>query len=277
MSTASPDGRTRALSAGQAAAAGRSIYEAERAARTRPPLSVEHPAMTLADAYAVQHAYAGLRTSAGATRVGHKVGATSRAIQELFGIDTPDYGQIFDDMVVADGVVDLDELIQPMVEPEVAFILAAELAGPGVDADDVLAATRALVPCIEVIDSRIVDWRIRLVDTIADNGSSARCVFGPEVPVAGIDLVALPVEFRRGPEIVATATGAAVLGNPAAAVAWLANTLGEYGAGLEAGSVVLSGSFTTAQRAAAGESYEAAFPLVGSVRCRFVSGGGDGS
>lgn len=253
-------------------ALGRELYEAERDRQARPPLSDEHAGLDVADAYAIQEAYADLRLADGARLVGRKIGATSKAIQELFDIDTPDFGQIFDDMVVADGgTLRIDELIEPRVEPEVAFVLARPLAGPGVTADDVLAATREVVPCLEIIDSRIADWRIRFVDTVADNGSSARCVFGSTPrPVDGLDLAAERVTLVRDGEKIATATGEAVLGHPAASVAWLANALGELDRGMGAGEYVLSGSMTSASRVSAGEEYEAVFETLGRVSCRFA-------
>jgi 2-keto-4-pentenoate hydratase len=247
------------------------LFEAERDASPLEPLSARHPELTPRDAYAVQRAYAELRLSDGARLVGRKIGATSRAIQELFSIDTPDYGHIFDDMVVGDGGdIELDALIQPMVEPELAFILDRELSGPGVTRADVLAATRTVFPCLEVIDSRISDWRIAFVDTVADNGSSARCAFGEGVPFAGADLAAVEAVMSRNGEVTGRATGEAVLGHPAEAVAWLANALGELGSGLRAGEYVLSGSFMTAIRAERGDRFEASFSGLGVVSCHFV-------
>lgn len=246
------------------------LFDAERSCSTLAPLSEGHPELTPSDAYAVQDAYADLRRAEGARLVGRKIGATSEAIQRLFSIDTPDYGHIFDDMVLPDGaVVSLDELIQPMVEPELAFRLDRELRGPGVTRDDVLAATAEIVPCIEIIDSRITDWRIAFVDTVADNGSSARCILGQPIARDGLDLVAQVAELRRNDELVERATGAAVLGHPADSVAWLANAIGPYGHALEAGAYVLSGSFTTAVRAQPGDAFTAHFPGAGSVSCRF--------
>lgn len=253
-------------------ALGRELYEAERAREARPPLTDEYDGLEVAAAYAIQEAYADLRLAEGAHLVGRKIGCTSEAIQELFDIDTPDFGQIFDDMVVPDGgTIRMDELIAPMVEPEIAFMLDRELAGPGVTPEDVLGATREIVPCLEIIDSRIADWRIRFVDTVADNGSSSRCVLGT-TPRAldGLDLAGERVTLLRDGEKIASATGEAVLGHPAASVAWLANALGELGRVLAAGEWVLSGSMTTASRAASGERYEAVFETLGQVSCRFV-------
>lgn len=257
-------------------ALGLELYEAERLQRPRGPLSAAHPELSLADAYAIQEAYARLRLSDDNPLVGRKIGCTSKAIQEFFNIDTPDFGQIFADMVVKDGgSIASDELIAPMIEPEVAFRLAADLRGPGVTAEDVLAATAAVAPCMEIIDSRIVDWEIKFVDTVADNGSSSRCVFGREIPVDGLDLAAEPVALLCDGVEIDSSTGAAALGHPAKSVAWLANALGELDRGLGAGEWVLSGSLTAAARAKAGQRYEAVFASLGRVACEFVESKGD--
>jgi 2-keto-4-pentenoate hydratase len=251
------------------------IYHAERSGIAQQPLSERYPDLDPASAYAVQEEYAGLRVGAGARLVGRKIGCTSAAIQQLFGIDTPDYGQLFDDMVVPDGgEVDTGTLIAPMVEPELTFLLGADLKGPGVTAADVLAATVSVAPSLEVIDSRIVDWRIAFVDTVADNGSSARCVFGPAVPLddvvaRGVDLAAERVRLCRDGEELFTGVGADVLGHPCESVAWLANALAGYDRWLRAGDKVMSGSMTSAAPARSGETYQAVFDSFGTVSCRF--------
>ena len=258
------------------AALGREIYQAERAASAREPLTKRYADLTPASAYAVQESYAGLRVGAGARVIGRKIGCTSRAIQEFFGIDTPDYGHLFDDMLVSDGgSVDAASLIAPMVEPELAFVLGADLRGPGVTVSDVLAVTTAVAPALEIIDSRIRDWDIAFADTVADNGSSARCVFGHPVDYSRVvaerrDLTAERVRLCAGGTTFDEGTGAAVLGHPAAAVAWLANALADYGHGLRADDFVLSGSITRAVPARAGETYEAVFSTFGTVSCRFT-------
>jgi len=248
----------------------RELYTAERSAQVIPPISERFPDMTAHEAYAVQEAWARLRLGAGGRRVGRKIGCTSKAIQELFGIDVPDYGQIFEDMMVADsGDVQRAELVQPMVEPELAFLLREDLRGPGVRTEEVAAAIASVHACIEIIDSRIDDWRIRFVDTVADNGSSARCIVGPAIKPREQGYSDVIATLRKNGEVVGTATGEAVLGEPIAAVAWLANVLGEMGTVLRAGEYVLSGSFTVADRAEVGDRYEATFTEIGSVSCTF--------
>jgi 2-oxopent-4-enoate hydratase len=250
----------------------RRLFEDERASRAGQPLSDEYPEMTLVDAYAVQLAYVAARVAAGAHVAGHKVGCTNPVIQQLFKIDRPDYGHLLDDMLLADGTaISMRQLILPRVEPEIAFVLREPLRGPGVTPTRVLMATAAVVPCFEIIDSRIQDWRITFVDTVADNGSSARCVLGDRImPVDGLDLRLLGVVLERNGEVIATGAGAAALGHPAAAVAWLANTLAERGQFLDAGHVVLPGALTTAPPARAGDVFMASFAGLGTVRCRFT-------
>jgi len=247
------------------------IFDAEWTCSPVEPLAVRHPSLTPADAYAIQEAYAALRRRAGARLVGRKIGCTSKAVQELFGIDTPDYGQIFDDMVVEDGgSVAVADLIQPMVEPELAFLLAGDLRGPGVIGSAVLEATASVAPCLEVIDSRIVGWQVGFVDTVADNGSSSRCVLGEARRVPELDLAAVEVEMSRDGEVVTRGRGDAALGHPADSVAWLANALAEFGHGLEAGDYVLSGSLTTAIRVQPGNRFAASFTGLGDVSIHFT-------
>ena len=246
------------------------LFEAERQGIPVDPISGRYPALTPDDAYAIQEAYVRLRTQSGATLVGRKVGATSVAIQELFGIHTPDYGHIFDDMVVADGQIPLADLIQPLVEPELAFVFDRDLRGPGIERADVLEAVVGIAPCIEIIDSRIRAWDIEYVDTVADNGSSARCVFGDVLHLGGLDLASVVGTLFRNDVSVGTAVGAAVLGHPADAVAWLANELGRLESSLLEGQWVLSGSFMTAVPGSRGDTFSAAFDGLGSVSCQFI-------
>jgi 2-oxopent-4-enoate hydratase len=248
------------------------IYRDEQESRMGPPPSEQHPEMTVADAYAVQLGYISRRMAAGAQLRGHKVGCTNPVIQRLFNVYQPDYGQLLDDMVLPGGVMlSMSKLIQPRVEPEIAFFLKEPLRGPGVTQEQVLRAVESVVPCFEIIDSRIVDWRIKFVDTVADNGSSARCILGqPMKEFGGLDLRLAGVVLEKNGEVVATGAGAATLGHPAAAVAWLANTLASHGQYLEKGHVVLPGALTTAVPAQAGDFFEASFAGIGSVQCRFT-------
>jgi len=249
---------------------GQEILQAEQNARSVPPLSVRYPDLDARAAYAIQAEYARLRMQGGARLIGRKIGATSVAIQDQLGVSTPDYGHLFDDMVIPDGgEVRLRELVAPLAEPEVVFRIGQDLAGPDLTACTVLAATVAVGPALEIIDSRITDWRIAFVDTVADNGSSARCVFGPlrEISACG-DLATESVRLSEDGAEVASGPATAVLGHPATSVAWLGNALAEFGDTLRAGDLVLSGSLTRATPLRPGRVYLAAFERLGSVSCR---------
>lgn len=252
-------------------AMGSALYEAERLRKPLAPLSQSVDG-SLDEAYAIQEEYARLRLGQGTTLVGRKIGATSKAIQEQLGVPTPDFGHIFADMVVLNGgSVSTDELIAPMVEPEIAFVLGSDLKGPAVTREDVLEAVSHVVPCLEIIDSRIVDWRIKFFDTVADNGSSARCILGSSpLPLDGRDLREEVVRLFVDGQQVAEGCGDAVLGHPAESVAWLVNMLAQVDRGLRAGEFVLSGSLTRACKAARGSRYEARFSSIGNVSCHFV-------
>jgi 2-keto-4-pentenoate hydratase len=237
------------------------------------PLSAAYPDLTVAEAYEIQAINARSRAQSATNRaaiVGHKVGLTSKAMQEMLGVDEPDYGCLYADRVLDSGaVIAQADLIAPRVEPEIAFVLAAPLAGPDVTARDVLAATEYVVPSIEVIDSRIAEWRIALVDTIADNASCARVILGEQgTNAADVALAAAAVELRVNGQPVQHGAGAAVLGHPATAVAWLANALAGHGVALEAGQVVMPGSLTAAVPLTAGDHIVADFGSLGSVEVR---------
>lgn len=235
-----------------------------------PPLTESHPGLGLDEAYAVQLAQVRTR-SATTPVVGYKVGLTSRAIQEQLGVDQPDFGHLFSDMPhPAEAPIRTSAYIAPRVEPEIAFVLGSPLRGPGVTAADVLAATAFVLPALEVIDSRIADWRIRLADTVADNASSGGFVLGTTATsLAGLDTSLVGALMRVDGRIATTGVGAAVLGSPVTAVAWLANTLGARGTGLGAGHVVLSGSLTAAVPVTAGSAVTAVFDRLGSVTAVF--------
>jgi len=248
------------------------IYRDERESRMGVALSDEHPEMTVADAYAVQLAYISKRLAGGAKLMGHKVGCTNTVIQRLFNVHQPDYGQILDDMILPEGAeIPMSRLIQPRVEPEIAFYLKAPLRGPGVTQEQVLDSIESVVPCFEIIDSRLANWKIKFVDTVADNGSSARCVVGkPARKLSGPEMRLMGVVLEKNGVVEATGAGAAALGHPAAAVAWLANTLSAHGQHLDQGHLVLPGALTTAVPARAGDHFQASFAGVGTVSCRFT-------
>lgn len=239
------------------------------------PLTASRPDLTVEDAYAIQSAGIERRLRDGRLVRGRKAGLTSAAMQAQLGVDEPDFGVLLDDMFVEDGEeISLDLLLQPRVEGEIGFVLERDLEGPGVTAYDALLATAGVLACIEVIDSRIADWRIGLVDTVADNASSGLVVAaGRLIPVAGLDLRLVGMAFYRNAELVETGAGAAVLGNPARCVAWLANKLAEFGERLRGGELVLAGALHKSVAVAPGDVFRAEFNQLGSVTTRFVANG----
>ena len=249
------------------------LHTAEQQRVPLTPLSETYAPLSVEQAYAIQSSWLALKClERPATLIGHKIGLTSPAMQQLLGIDQPDYGFLLDTMVVPSGsTLVRADFIAPRIEPEIAFWLAADLPGPGVTIDDVLAATRGVCAALELVDSRIRDWRIKLVDTIADNASSARVIVSERVvALQEIDLVAESVTLQRDGEIVGAGTGAAVLNHPAAAVAWLANKLAEFGTSLRAGQLVLSGAMCAAANVEAGSTYHAVFARLGDVSIHFT-------
>jgi 2-oxopent-4-enoate hydratase len=248
------------------------LHTAERTRVAVPPLTETRPDLTTADAYAAQDAWLHRKLAEGGRLAGRKVGLTSRAMQQQLGVAEPDFGFLLVSMLLGPGsTISRAELLQPRVEPEIAFWLASDLRGPGVTAADVLAATRGVSPALEIVDSRIADWRIKLADTIADNGSSARAVISRQViPVPGVDLKAEAVQLLRNDKVVGVGTGADVLGDPAEAVAWLANRLADFGAALQAGQVVLPGAMCASVFAHASETFRADFNSIGSVSVVFA-------
>ena len=244
------------------------------AAETRTPvepLTARFPNLTLEDAYGIQLAIVELRLAAGGKIVGKKIGLSGKVMQELLGVDEPDYGHLFDNMIVPAGeVVAMDDLVQPRCEAEIAFVLGDDLAGPGVTVADVLSATEGVMPALEIVDTRIRDWQIKLEDTVADNGSSAMIVLGGTItPVIELDLRLVGMLFSQNGRTAGTGTGAEALGHPAASVAWLANKLAEFDVTLQAGEIILSGSLAGAPFVSAGDVFVAEFDRLGTVSVGF--------
>ncbi|GIE94330.1 2-keto-4-pentenoate hydratase [Paractinoplanes rishiriensis] len=244
------------------------LAAAERDRKPIPPLTRDRPGLGAAEAYAIQ--LHNIRRRAG-TVVGHKVGLSSKAMQQMMGVDEPDYGHLLADMRLSEGEpADAGRYCYPRVEIEVAFLLGADLPGEGCTERDVLDATEAVAPSIELIDSRIENWQISLADTIADNASSAGFVVGAaRVPPERIDLRGIEAVLYRGDEIVAQGRSDAVLGNPATAVAWLARTVAGFGVRLRAGHLVLPGACARAIDARPGDEFRASFSGLGEVRLTF--------
>lgn len=220
---------------------------------------------TVEQAYAVQEAWAARRIAAGETVVGRKIGLTSPGMQRQMGVDEPDFGQLWGsrrfDAPGGVATIPCAPFVQPRAEGELAFRLGAPLAGPGITASDVLRAAEAAAPAIEIVDSRIADWRIRLVDTVADNASYGGFACGPwSERLLDADLVRTRLTLARNGRVEVDEPGSAVLGSPLEAVAWLANTLGALGAGIAAGDVVLSGAYGPAVPVVPGDEIVVAVP-----------------
>ncbi|MCX6488133.1 MAG: 2-keto-4-pentenoate hydratase [Mycobacterium sp.] len=259
------------LSAAARAELAADLAEAERTRVPMSPLIVAYPEIDVVDAYEIQLINIRQRIAEGAVVVGHKVGLSSEAMQKMMGVDEPDYGHLLADMEVFEDVpVPAAKYLFPRVEVEVGFLLAEDLPGAGCTEDDVLAATAAYAPSIELIDTRIKDWKIALCDTIADNASSAGYVLGPaRVSPKDIDITAIDAVLTRNGEVVAEGRSDAVLGNPVTAVAWLARKVDSFGVRLRAGDIVLPGSCTRAIDARPGDEFVADFAGLGSVRLSF--------
>lgn len=248
------------------------LWDAEEKRVQIPRLTELYPEMTVEDAYRIQLENVGRRLSAGEKLIGMKIGLTSQGMQKLLNVDVPDYGHLFAGMLLPEGqACCASSLIQPKVEGELSFCLNRTLKGPGVTAADVYEAVRYVVPSLEIVDSRIKDWKIHLQDTIADNGSSARLVLGARMtPIEQVDMRLTGMTLEKNGQLVNSGTTAEVWGNPAAAVACLANMLAEFGIELKAGSIVMAGALTAAIPVAAGDSVTASFAGMGGVTVRFV-------
>ena len=228
----------------------------------------------VAGAYAVQSLNTRFWENAGRRIVGRKVGLTSESVQTQLGVDQPDFGVLFDDMAIEDGgVLSGSKVLQPKAEAEVAIILAKDLDKPDITAADIAAATQHAVAAIEIVDSRIADWKITFADTVADNGSSAFYVLGREYkPLAGLDLYTCGMALTVNGEIVSVGAGAACLGHPLEAAAWLARTLAAAGTTLRAGDVILTGALGPMVALNDGDHVEAKIGGLGSVSFRYEKG-----
>lgn len=234
------------------------LYRAMRERRTIAPLSGRGETLTVDDAYAISLGFLGRRLADGERVIGKKIGVTSKVVQDMLGVHHPDFGFLTDWMQV-DGEIDYDgkALIAPRAEAEIAFVLKHGLNGPGISADQVVAATEYIAPCFEIVDSRIADWKIGIIDTVADNASCGVFVMGDaRIDPRAHDLPALRITVSKNGAPLSEGYGSAVQGNPAQAVAWLANTLGAHGVTLDAGDIILSGSLVPLELVAKGDLFE---------------------
>ncbi len=260
------------------AAVARRLNEAEKAREQIRQISLDHPEITIPDAYAIQREWIRLKLGEGRAITGHKIGLTSRAMQQSSQIDEPDYGTLLDDMFFAPGAdIPAGRFIVPMVEVELAFVLAERLEGGNVTLSDVLSATDYVIPAIEIIDARChrIDPETRrprkVMDTIADNAANAGIVTGGRpIQPRGTDLRWIAALLYRNDVIEETGVAAGVLNHPANGIAWLAKKLAPYGVALEAGQFILAGSFTRPVPAQPGDAFNIDYGPFGAISCRFV-------
>ena len=248
------------------------LYDALVARQPVAPLTATHPDMTIEDAYHVQQRFMGRRLAAGERVIGKKIGVTSKAVMNMLGVHQPDFGYLLDGMVYNEGQsIEMDSLIQPKAEGEIAFLLKKDLQGPGVTVADVLAATEGVMACFEIVDSRIQDWKIKIQDTVADNASCGVFVLGDKlVDIGGLDLALCGMVLEKNGEIVVTGAGAATMAHPVNAMVWLANMLGSLGIALKAGDIVLSGAMGAMVPVVKGDSLRMAIGGIGGCSVRFV-------
>jgi 2-oxopent-4-enoate/cis-2-oxohex-4-enoate hydratase len=252
---------------------GSALFAAMGERRTLPPLTNSDPSITIDDAYRISREFLERRLQGGERVVGKKIGVTSRVVMDMLGVRQPDFGFLTDAMQVPDSTtIAVDRrLIQPRAEGEIAFRLKRDLQGPGIDAAAVICATASIHPCFEIVDSRIADWKIRIEDTVADNASSGLFVIGAAAAdPREFDFESCGVVVWKNDEIISTGAGAAALGSPVSAVAWLANTLGHYGISLAAGDLVLSGSLVPLEPVRPGDRFRLKIAGLGGACINFA-------
>lgn len=251
---------------------GDELYHALVSRTPVDPLTDRESGITIEDAYQIQLRMIQRRLDAGETIVGKKIGVTSKVVMDMLKVNQPDFGQMTSGMVFNEGAaIRIDTLIAPRAEAEVALMLKRDLQGPGVTAADVLRATDCVMPCFEIVDSRIKDWKIKIQDTVADNAScGVLTIGGLRKDPRKLDLALAGMVLEKNGELISTSTGAAVQGSPVNAVAWLANTLGRLGISLKAGEVILSGSQSPLVPVKAGDSLVCSVGGLGGTSVRFV-------
>lgn len=255
-------------------ALGDELFNALRGRHTVAPLTRRYPQITLEQAYQISLHLLQRREAIGEQVIGKKIGVTSRAVQDMLDVRQPDFGFLTDAMQVEDGCdVSLARynLIQPRAEGEIAFILNQDLQGPGISPEDVLAATQSVAPCFEIVDSRIDNWQIRIQDTVADNASCGVFALGTQrIDPHTLDLAAVHMQMLKNDQPAGSGLGSAVQGHPCAAVAWLANTLGELGIAFRRGEIILSGALAPLVPVAVGDRISLSMTGLGETRLRFV-------
>ena len=246
------------------------LYSALRNGEPISPLTDTYDGLTIDDAYAISLAIYAMRKADGEIDIGKKIGITSAPVMNLLGVDQPDFGFLTDTMWAKDNVIDTSHMILPRAEAEIAFKLKADLKGPDVKEDDVLAATESVAACFEVVDSRVKDWKIKIQDTIADNASCGTMAIGPNwVDPNTVDLLNCKAVVTKNGQPLSEGLGSATLGSPLTAVAWLANTLGERGITLKAGEIILSGSLVDLEAVTAGDTMHVSIEGMGDCEVSF--------
>ncbi|HEY7592037.1 MAG TPA: fumarylacetoacetate hydrolase family protein [Actinophytocola sp.] len=249
------------------------LYEARRNRVPVQPLTDADPSLGADEGYLIQQELVKLLLADGDRIVGHKVGLTSKPMQRMIGMDSPDFAPVFESTVYSDGAeISASAFIQPKIEAEIVFVMGSRLRGPGVTAEDARAAVAGVGASVEIVDSRIVDWKIRLADTIADLASSGAVARSSRlVSLSEVDTRLVGMVMSRDGELVDTGAGAAALGDPVNVVAWLANTLGERGVALEPGHLIMTGALHAAVPMSPGETYLAEFDRLGSITVHVVA------
>jgi 2-keto-4-pentenoate hydratase len=253
-----------------APAKARALYDARRTRVPIPPFTDDDPTLGMADGYAIQRELIELLLADGDRIVGHKVGLTSKPMQKMVGVDSPDYGPVLASTIYRDGdTIPAGRFIAPKIEAEIVFVIGERLEGPGVTVTQAHAAIAGAVAAMEIVDSRIADWRIKLADTVADLASNgAMATSSRIVPITDIDTRLIGMTLTRNGELIDTGAGAAALGDPVAVVAWLANVLGGDGVALEPGHLIMTGALHAAVPMTPGDVFRAEFDRLGPITVR---------
>jgi 2-keto-4-pentenoate hydratase len=253
-----------------APAKARALYDARRTRVPIPPFTDDDPTLGMADGYAIQRELIELLLADGDRIVGHKVGLTSKPMQKMVGVDSPDYGPVLASTIYRDGdTIPASRFIAPKIEAEIVFVIGERLEGPGVTVTQAHAAIAGAVAAMEIVDSRIADWRIKLADTVADLASNgAMATSSRIVPITDIDTRLVGMTLTRNGELIDTGAGAAALGDPVAVVAWLANVLGGDGVALEPGHLIMTGALHAAVPMTPGDVFRAEFDRLGPITVR---------
>ena len=253
-----------------APAKARALYDARRTRVPIPPFTDDDPTLGMADGYAIQRELIELLLADGDRIVGHKVGLTSKPMQKMVGVDSPDYGPVLASTIYRDGdTIPAGRFIAPKIEAEIVFVIGERLEGPGVTLTQAHAAIAGAVAAMEIVDSRIADWRIKLADTVADLASNgAMATSSRVVPLTELDPRLVGMTLTRNGELIDTGAGAAALGDPVAVVAWLANVLGADGVALEPGHLIMTGALHAAVPMTPGDVFRAEFDRLGPITVR---------